>query len=76
MAGMIPTPPQGPRTGFPLAGLMVAIVGIAALIAYWIGGTHGMLMAAIYYGVVVCPVVFALILVGVFRRGFKRPTKD
>jgi membrane protein implicated in regulation of membrane protease activity len=72
---MIPIP-QRPRSGFPWIGLMVAIVLVAGLIAYWIGGTHGMLLAAIYYGVVALPIALAITLLSVFRRGFTRSQHD
>jgi hypothetical protein len=76
MTGMIPMPPQRPRSGFPWVGLMVAIMLLAALIANWMGGSHGMLIAAIYYGVIAGPIALVLILFGLFRQGLKGPPED
>jgi hypothetical protein len=52
VAGLIPAPPQRPRTGFPWFGLMIATVLAVAGIAYLIGGMHAVVLAFVLYGAV------------------------
>ena len=72
VAGLIPAPPQRPRTGFPWFGLMIAIILLVAGIAYFIGGVHAVIVAFVLYGAVILPLVFLAFTVDAFRRGLRR----
>ena len=54
-------------------GLILVIVIVAAVVAHLLGGTRGMLMTAIFYGVVALPLVLAMTVFSPFRAAAKKP---